>query len=273
MSCSRSRLVAAIRRTSALIVAVPPTRSNSFSCSTRSSLICMAGERSPISSRKSVPPCASSKRPFAGGHRAGEGALLVAEELALDHALRQRRAIDLDDGLCGAPAGVVDGVRHQLLARAALPAQEHRRVARGDLGDEVVDLLHRLGVADDVRRPEPVLQLVLQPEVLLQQPLALLLRRLAQPHRLRDQRGDDGEQARVFLELDGASEAGRSALSAPITSRPILMGTQRKERSPPRCGLARAGLVEERGLLGDARNDGRACPSGSPCPVMPSPSL
>ncbi len=42
---------------------MPPTRSNSRSCSTRSSCTCTAGVRSPISSRKSVPPCASSKRP------------------------------------------------------------------------------------------------------------------------------------------------------------------------------------------------------------------
>ena len=43
--------------------ASPPTRSNSFSWSTRRSLACIASGISPISSRNSVPPCAASKRP------------------------------------------------------------------------------------------------------------------------------------------------------------------------------------------------------------------
>ncbi len=42
---------------------VPPTRSSSFSWSTRSSLACRSTGSSPISSRKRVPPCASSNRP------------------------------------------------------------------------------------------------------------------------------------------------------------------------------------------------------------------
>ena len=41
----------------------PPTRSKVRSWSTRSSATCVRGEMSPISSRKSVPPSASSKRP------------------------------------------------------------------------------------------------------------------------------------------------------------------------------------------------------------------
>ena len=45
------------------MVRVPPTRSSSPSCSTRSSLTCRSSDRSPISSRKMVPPVASSNRP------------------------------------------------------------------------------------------------------------------------------------------------------------------------------------------------------------------
>ncbi len=41
-----------------------PTRSNTRSCSTRSSLTCIGRLMSPISSRNSVPPSASSKRPL-----------------------------------------------------------------------------------------------------------------------------------------------------------------------------------------------------------------
>ncbi|OIQ63000.1 hypothetical protein GALL_554650 [mine drainage metagenome] len=51
-------------RTSTRIGDVPPTRSNSRSCSTRSSLAWKAAEMSPISSRNSVPPWAISKRPL-----------------------------------------------------------------------------------------------------------------------------------------------------------------------------------------------------------------
>jgi hypothetical protein len=53
----------ATTRTSADCDVVPPTRSNSRSCSTRSRSTCVSTGSSPTSSRKSVPPAASSKRP------------------------------------------------------------------------------------------------------------------------------------------------------------------------------------------------------------------
>ena len=62
-SARRSRLVAATTRTSTLRVWMPPTRSISRSCRARSSLPCAVQLRMPISSRKSVPPSARSKRP------------------------------------------------------------------------------------------------------------------------------------------------------------------------------------------------------------------
>ena len=59
----RSRLVAATTRTSTARVLVPPTRSNFCVSRTRRSLTWVARLISPISSRKRVPPSASSKRP------------------------------------------------------------------------------------------------------------------------------------------------------------------------------------------------------------------
>ena len=59
----RSRLVAEITRTLTRMICSPPTRWNSPSCSTRSSLACEAPCRSPTSSRKIVPPSASSNLP------------------------------------------------------------------------------------------------------------------------------------------------------------------------------------------------------------------
>ena len=55
--------MAAITRTSTFRVPSAPTRSYSPSCSTRSSFGCSSTGRSPISSRKIVPPSAISKRP------------------------------------------------------------------------------------------------------------------------------------------------------------------------------------------------------------------
>ena len=61
---TRSRLVAATMRTSTLIGLPPPTRSISRASMARSSFACASLPRSPTSSRKSVPPCASSNRPM-----------------------------------------------------------------------------------------------------------------------------------------------------------------------------------------------------------------
>ena len=55
--------MAAITRTSTLIVRGLPSRSNSPVSSTRSSLACTSSDSSPTSSRKSVEPSATSKRP------------------------------------------------------------------------------------------------------------------------------------------------------------------------------------------------------------------
>ncbi len=61
-SVLRSRLVAAIMRTSTLIVLEPPTRSNSPFYKTLSSLDCNSSGSSPISFRNKVVPWATSKR-------------------------------------------------------------------------------------------------------------------------------------------------------------------------------------------------------------------
>ena len=64
-SCARSRLVAATIRTSTDVgCARADALEASRSWSARSSFTWTAGSSSPISSRKSVPPCADSKRPM-----------------------------------------------------------------------------------------------------------------------------------------------------------------------------------------------------------------
>ena len=75
---------------------------------------------SPISSRNSVPPSASSKSPRAIGVGVGEGALLVAEELALQQVLGDGAAVDRDERAALARARAVERARDELLADAAL---------------------------------------------------------------------------------------------------------------------------------------------------------
>ena len=78
--------------------------------------------------------------------RAGERAFLVAEELGLEERVRERRAVDRDERMVAAPARVVDPLREQLLAGAALSRDEHRRVRPGVV---LRELLH----AGDRPRP------------------------------------------------------------------------------------------------------------------------
>jgi hypothetical protein len=58
-------------------------------------------------------------------HRAGEGALDVAEQLRLDQVLRNRTAVHRHQRLAPARAGGVDGARQQLLAGAAVAMDQH----------------------------------------------------------------------------------------------------------------------------------------------------
>jgi hypothetical protein len=62
----RSPLVAAMMRTSTLMTSMPPSRMNSRSCMTRSSLACVSSGMLPISSRKMLPLSAESNSPFFG---------------------------------------------------------------------------------------------------------------------------------------------------------------------------------------------------------------
>ena len=62
--------------------------------------------------------------------RAGEGALLVAEELALEQLARQRGAVELDERALAARALLVDRARDELLAGAGLALDQHGAVRR-----------------------------------------------------------------------------------------------------------------------------------------------
>ena len=67
-----------------------------------------------------MPPCGQLEAAGLGPRGAGEGALLVAEELALQQVLREGAAVDGDEGLAARGPLVVEGAGHQLLAGAGL---------------------------------------------------------------------------------------------------------------------------------------------------------
>ena len=121
------------------------------SCSTRSSFTCTAGVMSPISSRKSVPPLASSKRPGFGVHRAGEGALLVAEQLALEQRLGQRARATPRRTACCRAARAGGWRARPAPCRCRLAVDHDGRARRRDLLDRLEHLEHAR-----VRRDDPV---------------------------------------------------------------------------------------------------------------------
>ena len=84
---------------------------------TRRSLACSRAGSSPISSRKSVPPSASSNEPASRGLGAGEGAALVAEELALHQRRRGARRSRRRRTAACARGCAVEGAGDELLCR------------------------------------------------------------------------------------------------------------------------------------------------------------
>jgi hypothetical protein len=76
-------------------------------------------------------------------HGAGEGPLLVAEELAFEQVLGDRRAIDADERLLRSARLAVDIARHDFLADAAFAGDQDRGVRGGDLVGELHHFRHR----------------------------------------------------------------------------------------------------------------------------------
>ena len=106
---------------------------------------------------------------FLAGHRAGEGALDVAEQLALQQVLAQRIAVHRDERFVLAQAVVVDGARDQLLAGAAFAGEQHRRIGRRALRHQPVDRLHLRARSDDVLEPVFRGHLALEIDIFLQE--------------------------------------------------------------------------------------------------------
>src|SRR5208283_2205650 len=119
---------------------------------------------------------------------AGEGALLVAEQLALQEPRRDGRAVELDKGALAARAQVVKGTGDEFLARARFATNEHRGARWGDGLDLLED------PAQGVASPDDILEIVLGASLLLQ--VSLLL-------------GELVPQLRNFLEGQGVIDGHR----------------------------------------------------------------
>ena len=92
-----------------------------------------------------MPPSAVSKQAGLGAHRAGEGALLVAEQLALEQRLGQRRAVEAQERRRRARRAAVDRLGQHLLADAGLAEDQHGERAAGDALGQRVERAHRRG--------------------------------------------------------------------------------------------------------------------------------
>ncbi len=101
--------------------------------------------------------------------RAGEGALLMAEELAFQNLRRERRAMHGDELGGGPAAEMVDGAGRELLAGAAFPLDEHGGACGRHLLDGFEDGLERVGFADDALDGEFLPDLLLERGVFLLQ--------------------------------------------------------------------------------------------------------
>src|SRR4029079_8430737 len=88
------------------------------------------------------------ERDFDALDRAGESALLVAEQRALDQTLRQSGAIQLNERTVAALALHVDRAREQFLTRAGFALEENGGARRRGGGDGLQHTSHGGALAD-----------------------------------------------------------------------------------------------------------------------------
>jgi hypothetical protein len=86
-----------------------------------------AGASEPTSSRNSVPPSAASKRPTLAAFASVNAPALVPEELVLGERVRERGAVQVDEGLPRARAVAVQPAGEDAFPRAGLALDEHGR--------------------------------------------------------------------------------------------------------------------------------------------------
>src|SRR4029077_1126044 len=98
------------------------------------------------------PPLGQLEAPRLPAVGAGEGPLLVTEELVFEERLGDRRAVDRHGGAAAARREGMDRLCEELLARAALAGQEDRALRRRDLFEQPHGGTETRMPADDRRR-------------------------------------------------------------------------------------------------------------------------
>jgi len=131
-----ARLVALITRACNVTSRFEPRRRNVRVSSTRRSLGWIWSGHLGDLVEEHRAPARGLEEAHARGAGAGVCACFVAEELALEEMLRNRRAVERHEGKRGLLAEAMNGVGDQLLAGARLPEDHHGHVAiRGDGAD------------------------------------------------------------------------------------------------------------------------------------------
>jgi len=159
---------------------------------------------------------------------AGEGALGVAEELALEDALGQGAAVEGDEAALAPPAVVVEGAGDELLACAALAVDEDGGVGGGDLAECVEGAEHAGVVADDALEAVALVELLAELEVVAAQ--VLFLEGVA----------DDGPE---LLEVDRLAQVGGGPLLH--GGHGVLDGGVARDEDDLDLGVALLGLDED----------------------------
>src|SRR5229473_3098507 len=187
--------------------------------------------------------------------RAGEGALLRPEQLALEELGGYRGAVHGDEAAF-APGPEMEGARNALLAGAGLALDQHHRVAGAGAGDQLAQLGHGGALADQVSRLGQ----------LLAQALALFFQ-VAQGEGVL-QRGEEPFGRGRLLDEIGRAElerlrrlAGRGAAGEHDHGRRQWPGKAREEREPalvrkPQVEDHRVGRIAREGLVRFRRRGG-----------------
>jgi len=131
-------------------------------------------------------PLRGAEQTLGVAHRAGERAAQVAEQLALDHALGQRPAVDRHEGPAAARRGLVDRTRQELLAGAALGLDQHVALVRGEVAHGLQHPAHGRGLRDHALQRRAPAELALELAVAHAQapPRERALERLHHPARI-----------------------------------------------------------------------------------------
>jgi len=131
----------------------------------------------------------------------GKGSFFVAEEFGFEQVFGNGRAVDLDEGVGLAVGEFMDDAADEGLARARFAQEQHRGLGDGYFCHVLLHLEHGLALAHDVRAVVFLGDLVFEGGVFLLQGRLPVFHLFVQAQELGDERGHDGQEFRVGVEL------------------------------------------------------------------------